>query len=463
MTIWTPKLAAGKPAYLALAEAVAADRAAGRLTPGEKLPPHRELAYALGLTVGTVTRGYAEAARRGLTVGEVGRGTFVAGPTEQADSARGFAARPVASDDVLNLSITRPAAGPMTPGLAEGLRRLATRPDLAALADYGHAEGRPEHRAAVANWLTGRGAPVTADRVVIASGAQNALALAAAGLLRPGDAVAVDPLTYPGFKTAAALFGLRLVAVPGDGEGMRPDALAAAAAGQGVRAVYLMANLHNPTGAAISPDRRAALAGVAEAADLLIIEDDVYGFLIERPAPSFAALAPERTALVGAVSKFMAPALRFGWLVPPEGRVAEVASALRGLAWMASPLLADVAAAALASGEGDELATFQRQEAAARMAIARRHLGPWLPATPDAAMHVWLPLPEPWRTGDFVAEAEARRVAVTGAGAFAVGRGAAPHAIRFGLGPADRGRLEEGMKTLAGLLSAPPRGGVAVV
>ncbi len=97
------------------------------------------------------------------------------------------------------------------------------------------------------------------------------------------------------------------------------------------------------------------------------------------------------------------------------------------------------------------------------MAVVRRTLGRWLHEAPEIAMHAWLPLPEPWRADAFVAEAEARRIAVTGAGAFAVGRGRAPHAIRFGLGAAPLDRLEEGLATLAGLLAAPPRAGAAVV
>jgi DNA-binding transcriptional MocR family regulator len=149
--------------------------------------------------------------------------------------------------------------------------------------------------------------------------------------------------------------------------------------------------------------------------------------------------------------------LRIGWIAPPEDRVAEVTSALQGLAWMA-----EVMAAATAMGEATILAERQRAEATARTALVVRHLGRWLPDLPPAVMHVWMPLPEPWRADVFVAEAEARRVAVTGAGAFAVGRARTPQSIRFRLGPATRDRLEEGLETLASLLSAPPRASSAV-
>src|SRR6266571_3859355 len=78
MTIWLPDLAAHSgPRYLAIAEALAADVSSGTLKPASRMPTHRDLAERLGVTVGTVSRAYAEAAHRGLVSGEVGRGSFV--------------------------------------------------------------------------------------------------------------------------------------------------------------------------------------------------------------------------------------------------------------------------------------------------------------------------------------------------------------------------------------------------
>src|SRR5256712_10659953 len=89
MTIWVPDLRARRgPRYLAIADALGDDAGAGRLRAGTRLPTHRELADRLGLTVGTVTRAYAEAARRNLVSGEVGRGTCVRAPAARFASAR---------------------------------------------------------------------------------------------------------------------------------------------------------------------------------------------------------------------------------------------------------------------------------------------------------------------------------------------------------------------------------------
>ena len=81
MTMWTPDLSRyDGPRYVAIVEAIAEDIELGRLKPGDQMPTHRDLASHIGVTTGTITRAYAEAARRGLLVGETGRGTFVKGP-----------------------------------------------------------------------------------------------------------------------------------------------------------------------------------------------------------------------------------------------------------------------------------------------------------------------------------------------------------------------------------------------
>ena len=96
MTNWLPNIAEiPGPRYLAIATSIEEGRAAGHLRPGDKLPTHRGLAWRLGVTVGTVSRAYAEAERRGIVSGEVGRGTFVRAATRDSDnpipgSAYGF-------------------------------------------------------------------------------------------------------------------------------------------------------------------------------------------------------------------------------------------------------------------------------------------------------------------------------------------------------------------------------------
>src|SRR5262249_28191404 len=127
MTMWNPELGTAGARYLAIAEALSGHVKSGRLRPGDRLPTHRDLAYRLGVTVGRVTRAYAEAARRGLVGGEVGRGTYV------RDMRPGsFSALDDRSDGggeaPIDLGINKAATAEAGALLGEALRRLADSP-----------------------------------------------------------------------------------------------------------------------------------------------------------------------------------------------------------------------------------------------------------------------------------------------------------------------------------------------
>ena len=176
MTMWHPDLEErAQPRYVAIADAIARDIQKEVLQPGQRLPTHRELARHLGVTVGTVTRAYAEANRRGLTVGEVGRGTFVQGP-------KGMDALPLPSEtgiqtdgDALELGLALPWTSPegMDAGeLAATLRRVADTGCTDDLLEYQPNSASGRHRAALASWLTGLGVGTHPDRVLATSGSQ---------------------------------------------------------------------------------------------------------------------------------------------------------------------------------------------------------------------------------------------------------------------------------------------------
>ena len=146
MTMWQPRME-GRPGprYRAIAEAIAEDAARGRLRPGSQLPTHRDLADRLGVTVGTVTRAYAEAARRGIVTGEVGRGTFVRGTGAESPGFR-FASQAEAGliDMSVNLPPAPPDPGGPRPGPHHdrGLCRARHPPRLRARGRLAGASGR---------------------------------------------------------------------------------------------------------------------------------------------------------------------------------------------------------------------------------------------------------------------------------------------------------------------------------
>jgi DNA-binding transcriptional MocR family regulator len=454
MTIWTPDLRQRPgPRYLAIAEALADDAGAGRLRAGARLPTHRDLADRLKVTVGTVTRAYAEAARRGLVSGEVGRGTFVRAP------ARPVAA-PAPEPGLVDLTANLPPGGPgdgEAQALARTLARLARRKDLARLLAYPPDGGRREHRAAGAQWVRRSGLAAPAERVLVSSGSQHGMTAVFAALFGPGDVVATEALTYPGMKTLAGLLSLRLQGLALDRHGLRPDALAAACRARPPKALYCVPTLQNPTAALMPEARRQEIAAVAREHGVLIVEDDVHGRLLERPVRPLSAFAPELSVYVTGTSKVLAPGLRVGFIVAPEALVPRIGAAIRGTTWMAAPLMAEIAALWIEDGTAEAIVARRRKEAAARQRLAVAALAGFEVGTHPAAYHLWLPLPRPWRSETFVEEARRRGVAVSPAAAFATGRGATAEAVRICLGAArDRGLLERALAVLGGLLAAAP-------
>jgi len=466
MTSWQPQLSPEQgPRYRAIADALADDIASGRLKVGERLPTHRELAFALGVTVGTVTRAYAEAERRGLIGGEVGRGTFVRSPREADTSAcvgpgfdpldQSFLPVPNPAGPI-DLAMCQPPSPGVDRAIAAAVAGLAESGQLAQFLGYTEHGGMPNHRAAAALWLA-RQHRVEArpEQILITMGAQNGMAVALATVARPGDTVLTERLTYHGMKAVTATLGLNLEGVAFDHEGLIPEAFEHACRRTGVRALYIVPTLHNPTTIIMSAERRHAIAEIARHYNVIIIEDDVFGFLVPDAPPALQTLAPDVTIYLSSLSKSIAAGLRIGYLVAPLPLVARAEANARALNYSAPALMAGLSSRWILDGTADRFAETQREEARARQALARRLLPPGsVSHSPEAAHHLWLTLPEPWRREEFVHVMRQRGVALTGADVFAVGRGTVPHAVRLGLcTPASREEVARALTMISETLS----------
>ena len=460
MTNWMPHLEDG-PRYLAIADALATDIAAGKLAIGERLPTHRDLAWRLGVTVGTITRAYAEAERRGLVVGEVGRGTFV---REQLPSAPPVAQDRRGADGMIDLSYNFPTLAGDGALLAETLGGVAADPQLPDLLGYHIGPGREAHRQAGAAWLQRSGLPTEADQVVITCGAQHGMMLAAAALARPGDVVLTESLTYYGIKALAEMLELQLYGVPIDAQGIVPDALEAAIRTTGAKVLYAIPTLQNPTTSIMPETRRQEIAEICQRLGVTLVEDDIYGFLPEDGPPPLSRHLPDLSVYVTSLSKCVAPGLRTGYLRAPRHLMEGMAKALRASTLVTSGFMAEAAARLIASGKADHAVASKRSEAEARQRLAAEVLGPSRLMTNPQSFHAWLPLPRPWRHEDFTAEALRRGVLVGSARVFAVGRQPVPHAVRLCLHAAGaRADLRKGLEILNAMLEGGPEGDLPLV
>jgi DNA-binding transcriptional MocR family regulator len=433
--------------YQRIADELAARIADGRLRAGDRLPPQRRLARRHGIAASTASRVYAELIRRGLAVGEVGRGTYVRAGRPPAEPALAEPAEALV-DLELNFSVLPGQAGRVAASLAGMLRHDVLD---AALRPVG-AAGTAPARETAARLLARAGWAPDPCHVLFAGNGRQAIAASVAALVPPGERLGVEALTYPIVKGIGARLGVTLVPLAMDEDGVTPEAIRAAGA---LRAVYLQPTLHNPLGTTMPAGRRAEIAALLDERDLYAIEDAIYAFLRE-DVPPLADLAPERVIVVDSVSKRLAPGLTAGFAVPPPHRTARVASALRSGGWSATRFALDAVTRLLTDGTAAAVQHAKRADAAARQDLMREHLGGFAVAADPRGYHCWWRLPEPWRAETFVAAAARRGIAVTPAAAFTVGAGHAPDAVRLALASPPLDTLAAALGALAAIARMAP-------
>jgi DNA-binding transcriptional MocR family regulator len=443
--MWLPNLD-GRPGpkYRAIADAIDEDVQNGVLAAGARLPPHRDLANHLGVTVTTITRAYTEAARRGLSSGHVGRGTFIRGtePDETRD------------EGPFDLSINILMPDKEVAVLESRLFQRRVLP-WTQLLGYVPPPGHFRHRQAMATWLGRLGMPAKAEHLALTAGAQHAIATTFATLLKPGETLLTEELTYSGARILAQQMQLKLRAISVDREGLRPDALDAACRSTRARVLYCMPRLQNPTSAVMANRRRRQIAALADKHRLVVIEDDTYGFLSPEPSP-LATLIPGRTVFVTSLSKSLFPGLRLGCVVAPPAVLEKIIAAIWASMIMTSPIGADLLCGWLEDGTAARIADWKRHEVAARQTMAGRLLEGERVQTHQSSPHIWLHLPQRWSSEGFAAQVRSRGVVLNPVSQFAVGDHH-PRGVRLCLGtPRTRAGLERALTIVRETLAGQP-------
>ncbi|WP_027614706.1 MULTISPECIES: PLP-dependent aminotransferase family protein [unclassified Pseudomonas] len=436
--------------YKTLVDTYAADIRTGRLAPGTRLPTHRQLATQEGLALVTASRVYAELEAMGLVSGETGRGTFVR--ETSLSPGQGIDQKDVAVG-MIDLNFNYPSLPGQTQLLRTALRQLALSGDLEALLRYQPHAGRAHERASVARHLLSRGVNVDAEQVLLVNGAQQGLAVTLMALLKPGDVIAADALTYSGFKVLAEALHLEVVAIPVNEQGPDLAALEKLCRSRSVRAVYSMPTLHNPLGWVMPIEQREELAAIARRHDLTLIEDAAYAFLVEDPPRPLIDLAPERTVYVSGLSKNIATGLRVGFIAAPAAHVPALERVIRATTWNTPGLMTAIVCGWLDDGTVIELEAQKRQDAQARQALAAELLKGLPCVAHPNSYFLWLPLPEDVRADQIVVELMQKQISVTTAEPFAVSAHV-PHAIRLALGSVEMDVLRQALTTVRKVIAA---------
>ena len=454
MTIWIPSLELDSRSarYRQIATAIGDAIDQGRLAAGDRLPPQRTLADALGVTVGTITRAYAEAQQQGWVMSRVGSGTYV----RDTDSHEPPFSVHVADDqsDVIDLSLSFAPPHPWRDEcLRDALVEVSQDPAAIAMAAaYQPDIGTTAHRQALSQWLAALGFPLH-EVLAVTQGGQHGLDLCLRALTRPGDHVAADALTYPGFNAASRHAHLRPMAIPLDEHGLDTDALEQRCRRQAPRLIYVTPDQNNPTSAVMSSERRQRLAELAERYDFWVVEDAVQYVPAAHRGPSLVSLVPHRTLQIFSTSKILSGGLRVGTLQMPATLRERIGSLMRAQSWMCPPLMAEVACRWIDSPRYTTLLAWQEQELAARQRLAQSTLADLEPRSLPYGANFWLPLPEGRRASEVQTLLQREGVLVATPEPFCSGSDPAPQAIRLCVGAAiSRARLTTALTTLRRVL-----------
>jgi DNA-binding transcriptional MocR family regulator len=459
-TIWCPDLSqSGGPKYLALTRALREAIRDGTLPANAQLPTVRDLAWAMKVTPGTVSRAYQLATQEGLLAATVGRGTFVASQTPRLGPQNSmFQDREgTALEGPVDL---RPPLLPdvgQSAAFAAAMRDVGGREDIDWL-DYTTQRGELPLRRAVCDWVAERDlGDYGPEDVALTNGGQNAVLCIFLCCLR-GDrpVVLVEDLAFSGFRHAARLARAEVVGVELDDQGMVPQALEAACLRHRPQVLCLTPDAQNPTTARMGAARRAEIIAIARKHDLQVIEDACYS-TADDAMVTMRALAPERVWHVGSLSKSITAALRFGYIICPAGMGEAGRLTAQHSFFALSRSLSEVVLHLMETGVAQELRARVLEEVAERTRLFVSLLGTQSLAWQDGLPFLWPTLPSGWWASTYARMAEGQGVLVRMADEFSLNSGRAPNAVRIAIaGNMPRARLEGAMAVLRRLLDSPP-------
>ena len=479
-------LHAATPVYQQIVDAVREAALDGRMRPLAKLPPTRELARRLGVNRNTVVAAYEKLAAEGWIRSHTGRGTFLVArpnaaaeaPESSAEPARWFTAfsRAVEGASVGGLqSIYRLAIDPhgisfvgsypadelmpLAP-FARAMNQVLSRGDARILA-YGPTSGHPPLRETIAAGMRRDGSPAEVDDILVTNGAQQALELVFRAFVDRDEAVVVEEPTYTGALTVLGALGARVVGVPVDEEGMRPDLLAMAVERHHPRLIYVQPTFQNPTTRVMSEARRAEVLAVANRFQCPILEDDwACDLRLEGdPLPSLHAMDGGRHVIhLSTFSKKLMPGLRVGWVVAPPPVLGNLVELKRTQDCGTSPLLQAALDQFLRDGGLDRhlerILPAYRERRDTMVAALERHFPPgaqW--SRPTGGLFVWVTLAEDF-DGHELFDAARRRGVLYSRGDLFHSDGSGRNTLRLTYSGASPSQIDTGVATLGELVCA---------
>jgi DNA-binding transcriptional MocR family regulator len=452
MSLYTPVLDRSKPLYLAIADAITCDVEAGTLPEGARLPPQRDLAWRVGVTLGTVTRAYRELESRGLMSGEVGRGSYVRKHRQAA------ALPPPTNPTTCDLSHAVPPLTIAQSEFDEALLHVTRDSRRLDLLDYTPPEGLSVHRTMGARWLKLSGISVEPEDVFVTAGAHAGLLTVFSAIAGPGEAIMAEEINYALLGPSLRNMHLKLLPLAMDAEGLMPTAFERAAKFGQSRILYLVPSLQNPTTYTMKRTRRDAIVSIARKYNVTLVEDDIFRLLDARTQPAtIYSIAPERTFYVTGLSKTVAPGLRIGFVAGPQDQSRAIKSNIRMAASRSIGVTGEIARYWIETGRAETILIRIRNELSMRRDVFLDLFEGQSFSCAPYAPFAWVRLPASWSPGQFTAYAAAQGVKVTPGNAFHLENKSSTGHVRICFGqPSDAHSLRRALTVVRELLQQGP-------
>lgn len=429
---WKPVLDKTKktPIYLLLADLLKQDILGGKLTPGTKLPPQRELADFLDIHLSTVTRAFKLCEQRGLICSVMGSGTFVS-----SDAAtQGMLMIHEREEKLIQM-------GPILPNpdiseiATDYLRHMSKDPDFHKLLQYAPTNYDELQIKAAKRWLEYLKLTSSREQIVFSAGSQNGIFSVLASLFKEGDKIATTKVTYPGLKTAAKILGIQVIPMPFYNGKLTRESFEYVEKNHNVKGFYLIPDFNNPSCERLDLEDRKMIADFCNEKRLPVIEDGIYTLFQPDPLPPIASFSKEYGILIASVSKIMSPGLRLAILHVPEQFYEGVTMTLYAMNITPPALMMQLFTRLVNSGKFDEIRRLRIEEL-----VERNRLFDQICKECDTTGNTYSPIR--WlklRTDDVRTPAEFENclkghgVQVYAAGRFVVGNTKIPPAVRVSL------------------------------
>lgn len=413
--------------YFRIAAVLSSKISEGYFEAGEWLPSHRSLARSFDVNLTTITKSLNYLKDRGVIAAQAGKGTVVRG--------RALDHTPPSYDvpDVtpeIDLSVHTQTLDAVKSILQDGASEFFASA-TSEIYSYYPAAGDTHSLDTARKWTRLLGFEETESSLAVTAGAQHALLIALSACMQRGDVILAPTVVYQGLKSSAKMLGLGILPVQIDEDGIIPDELEKSLRNPRVKALFVMPNFDNPTTITMSKERRAAIARIAKAHSLILIEDDVYRPLATDDLTSLRRLYPEGTFYFYSLSKVITPGCRFGILAYPPAFANAVATASRGSVWMPERYSLAIARWLIQSGAGREILKITRKTNVTRHEIARQILGPQLLQTREEGNIIWLPMATEAQAKQMKDRLAARGVGVSASDVFKIGENGQPDGIRI--------------------------------